>query len=108
MFPLTNRGDLTFGRAACDPQLLVSPSSLLSSSWPQKVSRHGSSYLSSLSADALTRQIFAFYASVMRDADRTATAETPLAKYVEALFRLKWSYAQFCDFIGVPGFEQLL
>jgi hypothetical protein len=24
IFPITNQGDLTFGRAACDPQLLVS------------------------------------------------------------------------------------
>ena len=25
IFPITNQGDVTFGRAACDPQLLVSP-----------------------------------------------------------------------------------
>jgi hypothetical protein len=35
----------------------------------------------------------------MRDAGGAATADTPLAKNVETLFELKWSFDQFGRFM---------
>jgi len=54
----------------------------------------------------LTIQLSYPFVSTVRDVGRTATAETP-AKYGEGLFRLKWSYAQFCTFVNIPNIDRV-